>query len=489
MTVESDILIIGAGITGCAVARELSRYHASVTVLEKESDVSEGATKANSGIIHAGYDAAPGTKKAYYNIKGAEIYPGICADLGIPYKRNGALVIALNDSERRTVYELMQRGKMNGVSGLSVLEHDTVLSLEPNINPDVSCALFVPGSAIVSPYETAFAFADDASVNGVSFRFNESVMSVCFLPEGGFCVYTGNCVYTCSVLVNCAGTFGAEIHNSLSPEKLDMVYRRGQYYLLDRSQQPPFTHTVFQCPSSLGKGVLVSPTVHGNLLLGPTAEDINDPLDTSTTADGLSEVLKKASLTWPGISVKSNITNFSGIRAHLTVDDFLVGPCDSCPGYFEAIGIESPGLSSAPAIGKDLSLMISDYLNLQLKDKIVPFPLPARSFREMTDKERARAVDIDPAYGNIVCRCEVVTEAEIRAAIRRPVGARSIDAVKRRTRAGMGRCQGGFCLPRVASIISEETGIPLEQITKNGGNSYLLSGTVESFLQEEAEHD
>lgn len=489
MTAESDILIIGAGITGCAVARELSRYCASVIVLEKESDVAEGATKANSGLVHAGYDALPGTKKAYYNVRGARMYPAVCEALGIPYRRNGALVIAMDQSGRNTLNELKNRGEQNGVSNLEILEHDEVLSLEPNINPDVVCALYVPDSAIISPYETAFAFADDAAVNGVLFRFDECVSSVSRMPEGGFCVRTLSGCYRCRVLVNCAGASGADIHNLLSPVKLKMIHRRGQYYLLDRSDCPAFTRTVFQCPSALGKGVLVSPTVHGNLLLGPTAEDIVDPLDTSTTAAGLAEVLKKAAITWPALSAKTNITNFSGIRAHLTVDDFVIGPCDACPGYYEAIGIESPGLSSAPAIGVELSRMISSFLGLSAREQIAPYPVSPRPFREMSVSEQAEAALSDPAYGNIVCRCEVVTEAEIRAAIRRPVGARSVDGVKRRTRAGMGRCQGGFCLPRVASILSEETGIPLDRITKNGGNSYLLSGTVESFLKEEADHD
>ena len=489
MISDSDIVIIGAGITGCAVARELSRFHASVTVLDKETDIAEGATKANSGIVHAGYDALPGTKKAYYNVRGAEMYPGICVNLGIPYIRNGALVIALDESGRDTVCHLMQRGIMNGVSGLEILEHDAVLSLEPNTNPDVVCALHVPGSAIISPYETAFAFADDAAVNGVSFHLDECVISVSHRPEGGFFVSTAAGLYSCRVLINCAGSFGDTIHNMLSPVKLKMIHRRGQYYLLDRSPHTPFTHTVFQCPSVHGKGVLVSPTVHGNLLLGPTAEDIENPLDTSTTCEGLADIIQKASLTWPGISVRTNITNFSGIRAHLTSDDFIVGPCENCPGYFEAIGIESPGLSSAPAIGLDLALMVSSFLGLQSKDHIIPYPIPSKPFRDMTEKERSEAVDGNPEFGNIVCRCEVVTEAEIRAAIRRPVGARTVDGVKRRTRAGMGRCQGGFCLPRVASIISEETGVPLDWITKNGGSSYLLSGTVESFLKEEPEND
>ena len=488
MTSDTDILIIGAGITGCAVARELSRYSASVTVLEAADDLAEGATKANSGIVHAGYDAVPGTKKAYYNVRGAEMYPSLCEKLGVPYARNGALVIALDDSDRAAVLKLLERGVRNGVKGLEILEHDELLAIEPNLNPQVVCALSVPSGAVVSPYEMAFAMADDAAVNGVSFRFNLPVSSVSRLPDGRFSVRAVGREFSCRALVNCAGASGAVIHNQLSGDHLTMIHRRGQYYLLDRSPEQPFTRTVFQCPSPMGKGVLVTPTVHGNLLLGPTAEDIPDPLDTSTSAQGLSEVLKKAALTWPALSVRTNITNFSGVRAHLSCDDFVVGPCSGCEGYFEAIGIESPGLSSAPAIGSDLAGMISGYLSLRAKEKTVPYAGLPRPFRDMTDEERAEAVASDPAYGNIICRCEMVTEAEIRAAVRRPVGARSVDAVKRRTRAGMGRCQGGFCLPRVASIISEETGLSLEQVTKNGGKSFLLSGTVESFLKEEAEH-
>ena len=489
MTAESDILIIGSGITGCAVARELSRFHASVIVLDRGSDIAEGATKANSGIIHAGYDAVPGSKKAYYNVRGAALYPDLCTSLGIPYKVNGSLVIALTDSDRATIAMLKKRGEQNGVPGLEILNRDEALALEPNLNPAVACALSVPTGAIISPYEAAFALADDAALNGVSFRFNEYVQSVSRSEDGVFSVKTNSGSYICRALVNCAGDSGAYIHNQLSPLKLTMVHRRGQYYLLDRSPVQPFSRTVFQCPSKMGKGVLVSPTVHGNLLLGPTAEDIPDPTDTATTSSGLKEILEKASLTWPGLSVRTNITNFSGVRAHLTSDDFLIGPCDSCAGCFEAIGIESPGLSSAPAVAQDLAGMIRDYLHLKTKNSLVPFTVPPRPFHDMTEVERADAVDSNPAYGNIVCRCETVTEAEIRFAIRRPVGARSVDGVKRRTRAGMGRCQGGFCLPRVASIISEETGIPLPEVTKNGGSSFLLSGTLDSFLEEEPKYD
>ena len=299
---ESDILIIGSGITGCAVARELSRYAASVTVLDRGSDIAEGATKANSGLVHAGYDAVPGTQKAYYNVRGASLYPVLCAELGVPFRQNGALVIALDDADVPTIQKLKARGEANGVHGLEILGRDALLAMEPSLNPQVVCGLYVPTGALVSPYEMAFALADDAALNGVSFYFNEEVTSVSRLPDGSFSVITGSSEYCCKVLVNCAGASGADLHNQLSNRKLQTVHRRGQYYLLDRAVKPPFEHTVFQCPSALGKGVLVTPTVHGNLLLGPNAEDIPDPLDTATTADGLSEVLRKAVLTWPALS-------------------------------------------------------------------------------------------------------------------------------------------------------------------------------------------
>ena len=489
MNLTTDILIIGSGITGCAVARELSRYNASVVVLDRGSDLAEGATKANSGIVHAGYDAVPGTKKALYNVRGAAMYESLANELGVPYRRCGALVLAFDDADVKTLEELKERGGTNGVSGLEILDREAVLKLEPNLNPEVVSALSVPTSAIVSPYEMAFALADDAALNGVQFRFDTEVLSVSKDEDSCFTLRTNGDTWHCRVLVNCAGASGAEIHNMLSGQKLTMVHRRGQYYLLDRAAVQPFSRTVFQCPSVMGKGVLVSPTVHGNLLLGPTAEDIDDPLDTATTASGLADILAKAGRTWAGLSTRTNITNFSGVRAHLTTDDFVVGSCEGCPGCFEAIGIESPGLSSAPAIGLDLAGMIADHLCLARKEKTVPCPVPPVPFHDMTPEQREQAIAQDPSYGNIVCRCEVVTEAEIRRAIRRPVGARSVDGVKRRTRAGMGRCQGGFCCPRVAAIISEETGIPLKEVTKNGGESFLLSDTIESYLKGEHDHE
>ena len=469
---QSDIVIAGAGITGVSLARELSRYDVSVIVLERGEDVAEGATKANSGIVHAGYDAKPGTAKAKYNVLGAAMFPALCAELSVPYRKCGALVVGFDDQDRQTLEELLRRGVANGVKNLRLLNREEALAAEPSLNPEIVCALDVPESAIVSPYELAYAMADDAALNSVRFHFDQEINSVSAAAGSGWQLATARGdVFRCRVFINCAGASGAALHNMISDQPLQMTHRRGQYYLLDRSPAQPFTRTVFQCPSAMGKGVLVSQTVHGNLLLGPNAEDIG------------------AQRTWPQLSTRSNITNFSGVRAHLSTDDFQMGPVPGAPGAFEAVGIESPGLSSAPAIAADLAESVASFLSLRKKENLVPPRRPKKPFHDMTDEERAEAVQSDPAYGNIVCRCEVVTEAEIREAIRRPVGARSVDGVKRRTRAGMGRCQGGFCSPRVAQIIAEETGVPLRSVTKCGGESLLLVDTVESFLKGGAGND
>lgn len=478
---EFDILIVGAGVVGCALARELSRYAGSIGVVDRGYDVAEGASKANSGIVHAGFDAKPGTLKAKLNVEGAQMYPELCKVLGVPYSQPGALVLGFTEEDRETLGKLAEQGKENGVP-VQILEREQVLELEPATNPDVLCALYAPTSGLTSPYEMTFALADHAAVNGVQFLLGECVTEV--KPVcGGWQVATDKAVHTCKIFVNCAGVGSAEIHNQMSEEKLNVIPRRGEYYLLDRMEQPPFKMTMFQCPTRMGKGVLVSPTVHGNLLLGPSAEDIADGQDVSTTREGLDFVLEKTRLTWPGVAVRSNITNFSGIRAHESKGDFVIGKVKD--HAYETVGIESPGLSAAPAIALMLAEQIVQEEKLEKKSVFLPPVLRKKPFSQMDAQERAAAVAEDLAYGNLVCRCEVVTEAEIRAAIRRPVGATTIDGVKRRTRSGMGRCQGGFCSPAVAKILAEELGIPLEQVTKNGGNSYLLTGSVADALQEE----
>ena len=485
----TEILLIGAGVTGCALARVLSRYNVQVTVIDRGADVAEGASKANSGIVHAGFDARPGTMKAKLNVEGATMYPALCQELGVPYGQPGALVIGFTEDDRKTIENLVQQGIANGVPGVRLIERNEILAMEPNTNPEVLCALYAPTSGLTSPYELTFALADHAALNGVTFRMNEEVTNVWQDETSLWHVQATSGEYTCKVIINCAGVGSAAIHNMMSDDKRHMINRRGQYYLMDRVSPLPFTMTMFQCPTKMGKGVLVSPTVHGNILLGPSAEDIPDALDVSTTAEGLQFVLEKSKLTWPDASPRGTITNFSGIRAHEAKGDFIIGAVSGRSNAYETVGIESPGLSSAPAIAEMLGKQIAEEQGLAKKADYKPAkPLP-KPFHAMTNEERAAAVAADPLYGKLVCRCEVVTEAEIRAAIRRPVGATTIDGVKRRTRAGMGRCQGGFCSPRVAEIIAEELGIPMTQVTKCGGASRLLTGTIQDAMKEGCCHE
>ena len=480
----NDILIIGSGVIGLSTARALSRYKASIRVIDAAYDVSEGCSKANSAIVHAGYDAEPGTLKARLNVRGSEMYPDLCRELDVPYRRNGALILAFSEDDRGTIEKLYQQGITNGVKELRIIEREEILQLEPQTNPEVVCALLVPTSAITSPYEVCYAMADHAAVNGVTFGFGECVESMSY-EDGVWHVKTSAGEETARVVINCAGADSAKFHNQMSgKEEAKIVNRRGQYYILDHPDVLPFDHTMFQCPTKMGKGILVAPTVHGNVLLGPTAEDVDDPKDVSTTAEGLAQVVKACKLTWPNVSVRTAVTNFSGMRAHEVHGDFMVGKV--CEHGYEAAGMESPGLSAAPAVGEMLEEIIAREENLEKKECWLPAPERPKPFNEMTDEERVEAIRKDPLYGKIICRCEVVTEAEIRAAIRRPVGATSVDGVKRRTRAGMGRCQGGFCSPRVVEILAEELNLPMTSICKGGPGSELLVGTIQEAMGKEA---
>ncbi len=484
-----DILIIGAGVVGCALARKLSQYQGKIAVLERAEDVADGASKANSGIVHAGFDAKPGTRKAYYNVKGAKMYEELARQLGVPYNPIGALVLGFSEEDRATLQKLYDQGQKNGVEQLRIIEHDEIMALEPNTNPAAVCALYAPTSAVVSPYEMTLALSYHAAQNGVEFIFDCPVDKLCE-KDGVWHAETARGDFQARAVVNCAGVGSAALHNMISDQPVEIVPRRGEYYLLDHTVKCPFSRTMFQVPSKMGKGVLISPTAHGNALLGPSAEDIKDPYDTATTRQGLDFVLDKCRLTWPRVNIRPVITTFSGVRAHPTSDDFIIGPVHGAPdNAFEAIGIESPGLTAAPAIAEELGEMVAGHLNLPAAPNVKPAVPLLRPFAAMTEEERAEACRKDADYGRIVCRCEVITEAEIRDAIRRPVGAKSIDGVKRRTRAGMGRCQGGFCSPRVAEILCEELGCSPLDITKCGGESKLLAGTLDDIAKEARGHE
>lgn len=481
---ETEILVIGGGVIGCATARELSAYQAKVTVLERGPDVASGASKANSGIVHAGFDAKPGSAKAHFNVEGSRMYEAYCRSVGAPYTQPGAMVLAFDEEQRAHVEKLYRQGLENGVKGLSVLERDQVLALEPNTNPEVVCALLAATSGLTSPYELTCALADHAAVNGTRFLMDTEVTSVTW-ENGRYRVATSRGEMAADIVINCAGVQSAKLHNQLSEKKYTITPRKGEYYLLDRENKPLFSHTMFQTPSKMGKGVLVSPTVHNSLLLGPSAMDVIDSGDVSTTAEALRLVRDKAMLTWPGENLRSVITTFAGMRAHEQGDDFIVGAIEGSKGAYEAVGIESPGLTAAPAIGKALCEQIVAEKDLKPKAEWLPAPKLPKAFAAMTTEERQHACEENPENGVLVCRCEQVTEAEVRAAIRRPVGARSIDGVKRRTRAGMGRCQGGFCSPRVLEILCEELGVSPTAITKDGGEGYVLAGTLAEIARKE----
>jgi len=480
-----DAIIIGAGVVGCAVAQQMAKYGGKLLVIDRCEDVADGASKANSGIVHAGFDAHPGTEKARLNVKGAKMYKQLAGELGVPYGQPGALVLGFSEEDRGTLEKLLQQSVENDVEGCRIIEREEILQMEPNTNPDVVCALYAPTSGLVSPYEMTCALADSAAENGAEFSLANLVIEIKPTQDGNWLVITERDEYKARAVINCAGIGSGVIHNMISTRKVKMIARRGEYYLLDHMADIPFSMTMFQCPTKMGKGVLVSPTTHGNILLGPTANDIDDGYDVATTRKGLDEVMDKVRLTWKNVNLRQVITTFSGIRAHEEHGDFIIGEVEGAPaGAYEAVGVESPGLSAAPAIGQELGDEVAAFLGLEKKaDWKKPTPLP-RAFRTMTDAERAEAYAKDPEYGVLVCRCEQVTEAEIRAAIRRPVGARSIDGVKRRTRAGMGRCQGGFCSPRVMEILCEELGVSPLEITKCGGESKLLVGTLHQIAKE-----
>lgn len=475
MNTNYDIIIIGAGVTGCAVARELSRYDCSVLVIEKDEDVCCGTSKANSGLVHAGYDAKPGTLKAKMNIRGNELMTALCADLDIPFKRIGSLVVCTDESNRSGIENLYQRGLENGVPDMKILSREEVIAMEPNISENAVCALFAPTAGVICPFRLNIAMAECAEQNGVEFLFDTTVTDISTV-DSGFAVTTSSGVLNCTAVINAAGCHADDIHNMVSSNKLHITPRRGDYILLDRSCDGFVKHIIFPQPTSVSKGILVTPTVHGNTLAGPTAIDNDSKDEAPLTAEGLAQVLEGASRNVSGLPVKQVITGFSGLRAHEDGGDFILEEVSDCPGFFDCAGIESPGLSACPAVGEYMAELVSSKLGLTLKDSWNGICHDVVKVFELSGSEQAELIASRPEYGRIICRCETITEGEIIDSIRRPVGARSLDGVKRRTRAGMGRCQGGFCSPRVMEILSRELGLPLTAITKSGGDSKIVIG-------------
>ncbi len=471
-----DVIIIGAGVSGAAIARELSRYEANVCVLEKCDDVCEGTSKANSAIIHAGFDAPAGSLMAKLNVRGNEMMDDLCRDLDVPFKRNGSMVVCIHKEALPGLQDLYNRGIENGVKDMKILSRQEALELEPNLSDNVEGALLAPTGGIICPFKLNIAMAENANVNGVDFRFNTKVEDIKADEDGLWHIRTNNGEYVTKYVVNAAGVYAGVIHNMVcaDDDKMEIIPRRGDYCLLDKEAGSHVSHTIFPQPTNLGKGVLVTPTVHGNLLVGPTAIDIEDKEGTNTTAEGIGDLIAKANDHVKDLPLRKVITSFAGLRAHDARHEFIIGEVKGAAHFIDCAAIESPGLSSSPAIGEMVGSMLKDMMKLTEKANWISTRKDILNPADLSIEERNELIKKNPAYGNIICRCESISEGEILDAIHRPLGARSLDGVKRRTRAGMGRCQAGFCSPKTMEILHRELGLPYEEITKSGGRSNIV---------------
>jgi len=477
-----DVAIIGAGVVGGLIARELSLYGLRICVLEKENDVATGASAANSGIVHAGFDAKPGTLKAKYNVLGAEMMEAVCRELGVKFKRDGSLVVGFGPEDRKNIELLMDKGLQNGVKKLEILGKEQLHTLEPGLSDDADCALWAPTGGIVCPYELTFAAVGCAMDNGAELLTNFEVDRIEPQADGthGYTVGAadGRQVQA-ELVINCAGVYSDRIAQLIGDGSFKITPRRGEYMLLDKTTGRLCTHTVFRTPTKMGKGILVSPTVDGNTLLGPTSEDIEDKDDTSVTDAGLDKILSQVRQEFPGVNTGSIITSFCGLRAHGSTGDFVIN--SPAPDFINVAAIESPGLTSSPAIAVRVREMTGEILEMHgRKISRDPRAVSGRKalhwFKELSESEKNAVIAKDPEFGRIICRCEQITEGELRYAMRTAPRPADLDGVKRRTRAQMGRCQGGFCSPNIVRMLAEELDIPFEAVTKSGAGSYINVG-------------
>jgi glycerol-3-phosphate dehydrogenase len=475
-----DVAIIGCGITGAAAAYALSRYEVNTVILEAENDVAAGTTKANSAIVHAGYDPKPGTLMARLNVAGNQLTRTICQALDVPFQPIGSLVLALEESEVATLQTLYDRGIANGVPGLQLLSREETLALEPNVNPAVCGALFAPSAAIVSPWELALAMAEIAVVNGTELRRSAKVTAITPLEGGGYALTTPNGIVEARYVINAAGIYADAVHNMAAEPAFHITPTRGEYYLLDHSEQGVVSHVIFQCPNQYGKGILVAPTVHGNVIVGPTSEPVEGENIANTTG-ALQFIDRQAHRSIPSLNLRASIRNFAGVRASADIDDFIIQ--ESAPGFVDLAGIKSPGLTAAPAIGEEaVQILAQSGLALSERKNWINTRSKVR-FKELSPAEKQQLVSEHPAYGRVICRCETITEGEILDAIHSPIPPVSIDGVKRRCNAGMGRCQGGFCGPRVLELLSREEEIsPLDVLQDKAGTQILIGETKQGGI-------
>lgn len=470
-----DVVIIGAGVSGTSSARELSKYNLKICVVEKEEDVCCGTSKANSAIVHAGYDAKTDSLMAKLNVKGNQMMPQVAKELDVPFQQCGSLVICTKDDNREKLQQLYEQGIKNGVQGIRILTKEEVYAMEPNLQENIVCALYAPTGGIVCPFTLNLAYAENAYENGVEFKFDTKVNVIEQIDEG-FLLQTSEGEIKTKVVVNAAGVYADQFHNMVSKHKIHITPRRGDYCLLDKEAGSLVSHTIFQLPTERGKGVLVTPTVHGNILIGPTAIDLEDKEATATTKEGLDRVITSSQKSVKHIPMRQIITSFAGLRAHEDGHEFIIKELEDVKGFIDCAGIESPGLASSPAIGEMVKDIVVSILRPEEKEQYVTTRKGILDPKTLSMEERNELIKKEPAYGNIICRCEMISEGEILDAIHRPLGAKSLDGIKRRTRAGMGRCQSGFCSPRTMDILSRELNLSMEEITKSGKGSELIVG-------------
>ncbi len=477
-----DVAIIGAGVVGGLIARELSRYELSVVILEKENDVAMGATKANSAIVHAGFDAQEGSLTARLNVRGSELMEGLCSELGVKYKRNGSLVIGFTEEDEKTLSELLERGRKNGVKGLSIISGDEIGRLEPSLSDSIRVALRAESGAIVCPYELTVAAVGNAMDNGAELLRSFSVDRI-EAAEESYRIFSGKNSVEAKYVINSAGLYSDEIAAMIGDSAHKVHPRRGEYILLDKECGGLLTHTVFRTPTKMGKGILITPTVDGNLLLGPTSVDMTDKSDKRTTDEGFERIIKEARENIKTLPLGKTITSFTGLRAVGDSGDFIINSPKR--GFVNLLGIESPGLTASPAIAEYVcEILQNSGLKLEQKKNFDPKREPMHTFREASIEEKNNVIKTDRSYGRIVCRCEGVTEGEILKAIRTNPKPLDLDGVKRRTRAQMGRCQGGFCSPYIIELLASELGTAEEEITKLGGNSKVILGRTKGDFNE-----
>ncbi|WP_130808212.1 NAD(P)/FAD-dependent oxidoreductase [Senegalia massiliensis] len=472
-----DVTIIGSGIIGTFIARELSKYKLKILLLDKENDVSKGATRANSAIIHGGYDARESTLMAKFNALGNPMFDKVCKELKVPFKRIGSLVVAFDNDQMQTIKKLYEQGVKNGIPDMQILLGSEIRRMEPNINRKVVGGLYSKTAGIIGPWELAIALTENAMENGVELSLDTEIKDIHKTGKNYRLISNKGEIDTKHV-INCAGVYADKINDMVSSKSFTIIPRRGEYYVLDKGTGTDFINTViFQCPTKRGKGVLLAPTVHGNMLIGPNAENIKDKEGIETTIEGLEFVKNVSNISAEDIPFHKNIRTFAGLRAHPETGDFIIGEAQDAKGFINVAGIKSPGLSSSPAIAEHVvKLILNISKEIELKTDFNPIRKKPTVFMELGDKEKNQLIKKDSRYGRIICRCEMITEGEIVEAINRNAGATTVDGIKRRVRPGAGRCQGGFCGPRVVEILSRELNIAYEEVLKDNNNSNILVG-------------